>query len=435
MGDTILGKTKAYLDESISDLDAVRDLYIKHPGVDFTRTRKISFTDVFKCMINWQGKSTGNEIMDHFGHHDTDPSASAFIQQRDKIDTGAFEFLMHTFDEKCQPLNDLDYRGYRLLACDGSDFNISRDPDDEETFINEGEKGYNMMHVNAFYDLQNLVYTDITFQGKKKVHEREACNRMLDRVRDGEHTIVIMDRGFESFNTFAHAIENGVMFVTRLKDIDSNGILSAYELPDGEFDMDIKTTLTRRHTKETKGNPDKYTILHAYTDFDYLTETQRYYDISFRIVRFRIADGSYGCVATNLPREEFPPDVMSDLYHRRWGEETSFRELKYTIGAVNFHSKKRDFIKQEIYTRVVFYNFCSTVTNHAEIETGEDAMHEYQINFSAGANVCREYLKNGGDEAEMMRVIQRHLTPIRNNRNYPRNVRPQRNRNFMYRAS
>ena len=40
------------------------------------------------------------------------------------------------------------------------------------------------------------------------------------------------DRGYESFNIFAHLILKGMYFVIRMKKINSNGILSAYDLPD-----------------------------------------------------------------------------------------------------------------------------------------------------------------------------------------------------------
>ena len=52
------------------------------------------------------------------------------------------------------------------------------------------------------------------------------------------------DSGYESFNTFAHLIRKGMYFVIRMKDINSNGILSSYDLPDSEFDTHIRTTLT-----------------------------------------------------------------------------------------------------------------------------------------------------------------------------------------------
>ena len=83
------------------------------------------------------------------------------------------------------------------------------------------------------------------------------------------------DRGYESFNIFAHLILKGMYFVIRMKKINSNGILSAYDLPDSEFDTHIRTTLTRRHTKETLGNPNTYTILQPSTDFDWFFCTRR----------------------------------------------------------------------------------------------------------------------------------------------------------------
>ena len=138
------------------------------------------------------------------------------------------------------------------------------------------------------------------------------------------------DRGYESFNIFAHLILKGMYFVIRMKDINSNGILSSYDLPDSEFDTHIRTTLTRRHTKETLGNPNTYTILQPSTDFDFLDENCMYYDIEFRIVRVRLDNGTYICIATNLS-EEFPLEEINKLYLMRWSEETSFRELKYTI--------------------------------------------------------------------------------------------------------
>jgi len=71
------------------------------------------------------------------------------------------------------------------------------------------------------------------------------------------------DRGYESFNTFAHLIRKGMYFVIRMKEISRNGILSAYDLPDSEFDTHIRTTLTRRPTKETLGNPNTYSGSHS----------------------------------------------------------------------------------------------------------------------------------------------------------------------------
>ncbi len=46
---------------------------------------------------------------------------------------------------------------------------------------------------------------------------------------------------------------------------------------------------------------------------------------------------------------------MKRIYHRRWGIETSFLELKYALGAISFHSKKDKFILQELYAEMDQY--------------------------------------------------------------------------------
>ena len=84
---------------------------------------------------------------------------------------------------------------------------------------------------------------------------------------------------------------------------------------------------------------------------------------------------------------------------------------------------------------MLLYNFCELVTFHAVIQTDENVKHVYKINFATAVNICRAYLKNGGDETEIMLLIQRHLTPVRSNRKYPINLRPKRNRDFMYRVA
>lgn len=215
----------------------------------------------------------------------------------------------------------------------------------------------------------------------------------------------------------------------------SNGILSTYSLPDSEFDTYIRTTLTRRHTKETLENPNTYTILQPITDFDFFDDGCTYFAIEFRIVRILLDNGTYICIATNLSEEEFPLEEIKKLYRMRWSVETSFRELKYTIGLVNWHSSKYDGILQEINARMILYNFCELVIAHAVVKTRDNTKHTYKINFATAVNICRAYLKQGSDEIKTMLLIQNHLTPVRCNRKYPINLRPKRNRDFMYRAA
>ena len=67
--------------------------------------------------------------------------------------------------------------------------------------------------------------------------------------------------------------------------------------------------------------------------FDYFdNDVNIPYDFHTRIVRFKITEDTYECIMTNLDKEEFPIEVIKEFYHKRWGIETSFRELKYAVG-------------------------------------------------------------------------------------------------------
>ncbi|WP_253293945.1 hypothetical protein [Falcatimonas sp. MSJ-15] len=102
---------------------------------------------------------------------------------------------------------------------------------------------------------------------------------------------------------------------------------------------------------------------------------------------------------------------------------------------IGWHSSKYDGILQEINARMILYNFCELVTSHAVVKTSKNTKHVYKINFATAVNICRAYLKHGGDETETMLLIQKYLTPVRYNRKYPIHLHPKRNRDFMYRVA
>ena len=51
----------------------------------------------------------------------------------------------------------------------------------------------------------------------------------------------------------------------------------------------------------------------------------------------------------------------------RWGIETSFRNLKHTLGLLHLHAKKVEFVRQEIFAKLTMYNFCELITQSVVI--------------------------------------------------------------------
>ncbi|WP_367618575.1 transposase [Paenibacillus andongensis] len=58
---------------------------------------------------------------------------------------------------------------------------------------------------------------------------------MVDRSPIKGKTIVTADRGYESYNNFAHMERKGWNYIIRVKDLDSDGILSGLLLPSVPF--------------------------------------------------------------------------------------------------------------------------------------------------------------------------------------------------------
>ena len=92
---------------------------------------------------------------------------------------------------------------------------------------------------------------------------------MIDRYQENSRTVFIADRGFETYNVFAHVIEKESFFLVRVKDLESTGILSSEQmrakLPINResFDETVTIILTRKQTKDVKANPDKFRFLPA----------------------------------------------------------------------------------------------------------------------------------------------------------------------------
>lgn len=429
---------KAGLLQAIDAVESLKHMYVPRPGQDFTRDRKLSFSTVIKLVLQMEGGTLGKELRRYFSFSLDLPTTSAFVQRRNQISPDAFLYLFHAFNFTI-PDNKL-FQEYRLIACDGTDLNIARNPSDIENFLqsNPGEKGFNLLHLNALYDLCNRKYLDALIQSGRKENEFCALCQMVDRFPYPGKIIFIADRGYESYNVFAHIERKGMHYLIRVKDKNSNGILRALRLPESDtFDIDVHKCLTRKQTNAVKAHPEKYHFLPNNSTFDFLDlHSNLFYDMDFRVVRLKTSEDNYECVITNLDRKLFPPEKIKELYRMRWGIETSFRDLKHTIGLSHFHSKKVEFIKQEIYARLVLYNFCEAITSHVVVQN-KTRKHTYQLNFSAAVDICRQFLLECSmlSPPDVEALLLKYLVPVRNGRHDPRKVKPRSFVSFTYRVA
>lgn len=406
--------------------------YTVDPKRDFTRNRKLPFETLCKTILSMSGQSLNVELQRQFHYDPTAVTTSAFVQQRGKLLPTVFEEILRRFTYQNRPMRR--WNGYTLLAVDGSHVQIPSSIHDAATYFNSTKdgRGYNLLHLNALYDLESQLYLDAIIQDGREEHESLALVELVDRSELTEPVILIADRGYEAYNNMAHIEQKGWNYLIRVK--DKQGILSGLRLPDApEFDAVFRYSLSKRLTNRIRREPQKYRWLPSKVHFDYIKDaSDDLYPISFRVVRFAIKEGLYETVITNLPADQFPPPLLRELYHKRWGIETSFRDLKYTLALTHFHAKKRPFIKQEIFSRMTLYNFASLLRLHA-VFTQPKGKHLYRVNAAFAAHIARQFLLGFVPAAKVEPLIAKFLLPVRPGQQKPRNMRVKRPVSFQYR--
>ena len=394
---------KRQLKFCIKTMNDSSSLFVVDSNKDFTRKRKHLFGSTLFNVLLLESGSLKDEMFKLFGYNLDTPTASSFVQARSKIRPDAFHSAIK---------------------------------DSKTTFYkaNNSNKPFLAYHLNTSYDLLECTYDDIVLQGNAVMNENGAFNEIVDRY-DGPKAIFIADRGYESINSFVKVGMKNNKYLIRVKDIHSRtSVLRSFgPFPDAEFDMHIRRTLTTKQTNEIKAHPEIYKFVPKNQRFDFF-DGSPYFDFECRVVRFKISDDTYESIVTNLEESEFNIQDIKELYHLRWEIETSYRELKYHLDLNTLHSKKRMFIEQEIYAKLVLYNFCSRVSNNIKIKE-KDRKYEYQLNYVRAFHIIRNYLKEKGGKnpPDIESLIAKEILPIRPNRQNERKVKAKSPVSFNYR--
>ena len=436
-------KIKQLLDNIISDMANRKKNYVNNPDKDFTRDRKLPFDMVIKLVLSMKGNTLNKELYDFFGRNpDEIVTSSAFIQQRDKLNEDVFVDLFHKFNESMTDMKT--FKSYKLYAVDGSDINIALNKE-SETYIqakynNLYDCGYNQYHLNAVYDLLNKVYVDAVLQPRPTADERRAFINILEDMNLTSKTLFIADRGYPSWNTFAHfKYKKNADFLFRVKNQEYNMVK---DLPMAELDVDRSTIVSPKYYAKDRAG---YTKIVAQPKKQYkkeLSSETRYKqwdfdeeEISIRIVRFKITEETYETIFTSLPRDKFSIEDIKKLYGMRWGVETSFRELKYIIGLTNLHSKKESFVRQEIFAKLTMYNFCERIISSVVVEQDAGRKYKYQVNYTMGIQICLDFYRALVKTDDVYDLILKYIAAIKPNRSDKRKLKTKGFVCFTYRVA
>lgn len=423
---------KAKLFQVISNAEKHIPDFVHYPGRDMTRHRDCTFSDTILATLCFSMNRTNTELFRYFSSVQKHiPSKSAFCQQRKKLNGRLFPHLLKTFYNAFPVSNK--YRGYTLMAVDGSDINIPVDKKDLVYRVKQARSDnyYYQMHLNALYNICDNRFHSIVIQPRPQMNENAAFCRLIDESDFDQKTIFLADRGYISLNTLAHLQEHNKLFLIRAKAPSSSGSFLAHLVePNLETDKLITIGITRSPKNIYGKNPHAFKLIRSDRIFEPIPPQNHdsVYFMTLRIVCLQLDNGNYEYLVTNLPADEFSTSDLKVLYHKRWSIETSFRSLKYAVSLVYLHSVNRELIIQEIYAKLILYNFASLLHACAEKERqtlNRKTKHPYRVSFDDTIPVAQSLLMRNIMNKKVKALLLRHLTSIRDSVSKPRFVRSQ----------
>ena len=447
------------LDKVISDTVLHISDFTKNES-DFTRNRKLNAATTIKVTLNMQGQSLNTEMINAFPDMNERSTASAYEQQKAKLSPDVFMHIFREYNKTKSNHNALFNGKYELYAIDGSDFNIPYQSKSkyalkpQKNKYCEECKPFSQLHGNLLFNLTDRTYEDIIIQPKKEVDERVASIEMLKRLKTDNPYIVIMDRGYDGFNMIEHGNRLGknAFYVIRTK-TGIGGIKEISALPNRECDVDMSFKITTsvqyymfNKDKEPihiincpkKPHTEVYSKNTNYSKWDF----NQFENVKCRVCKFRINNSDTGkeeweVLVTNLDRSEFPISKMKEIYHLRWDIETSFRELKYALGAVQFHSRKDNFVEMELLAHLIMFNAVSRTINCVSVPQSKDKKYPYVVSFKDAVTLIRKYYRFHNNEPpdKIFAELLGYTHPIISGRKDKRNIKTKSAVWFVYRVA
>lgn len=404
---------------------------------DFTRNRKVGFVTLLCIILNMIRKSSQLEIdefLTRFSPEDAiynTYTKQSFSEARRKLSPEAFKILGDGFVLKFYEDDDFKkYKGYRLLAIDGSSIELPNNKDTQEVYgyVTNNSKDLKLARGTSskLYDVENKIVISATL-GRYDTGERELAitniDKMLSFKQENIKNLILFDRAYPSMAFINYLNSNGIKFLMRISAIFLQ-VVEGTKTRD-EY-VEIEITKVRAKQLKKHGTPIQAGTI-----------------IKVRVLKVELKNGETEILVTNLAPEELSYEESKDLYFKRWGIEIKFDEIKNKFEIENFSGEKPIIIEQDFYATVLLSNIASIFEHEAEEAIREknskkELKHEYKIN----KNILVGKLKNTliemlleEDEERKSRMyerfideIKRNVVPIIKDRNFERNKNKRANK-------
>lgn len=374
----------------------------------FTRMggSKLKFTDIILFILNFVKKSLQIELDDFFNKvqkSDVTITKQAFSQARRKVSPKAFIYLLEEVNKwfyKNTPFNT--YRGYRLLAIDGTVIQLHNSAELREKFgyIENQNAKVARAQASALYDIENDMIIASKIDNYRTGERELAENLIIKMCEYGTYNdLLLFDRGYPSRDFINFLEGKQLKYLMRV----SNGFL-----------------------KVVVNAPNQDQIVEV-----------KYKDIilKMRVLKFKLNSGIIETLITNIFDEDFTVADFKELYFKRWGIEIKYNEIKNKLQIENFTGETPIAIEQDFYATMYLANMVALAKKDAnqiiEEEYKEKGLkYEYKVNTNVLIGKLKDTLitmisiNNPWKRSRMLKhiekEIERNVIPIRPDRNFKR---------------
>jgi hypothetical protein len=292
------------------------------------------------------------------------------------------------------------WNGYHIFAVDGSYLQLPKTPALAEEYGVRGDVASNRPSagISVLYDVLHGWALDATIT-HTDMNERGECAKHIDFLNGefphiAERSILLLDRGYPSYDLLQKCEENGIKFVMRCA---SNSWKAATDAPMGDNMVQLRNGRT------------------------------------VRVVKFMLRSGEAETLFTNL--SDLPEAAFSALYAMRWGVETMYHQLKCVVGVEQFSGKTPNAIRQDFWASMVLLNTAAIFQKEAdeavvERQKSKNIKHFYRARTSdlivtlrdrlIFARLCGHPSLTDWELSNILRELSRAVSPVRPGRSFPR---------------
>jgi transposase IS4-like protein/DDE family transposase len=328
----------------------------------------------------------------HSSRDAAEPDDSAFTHARKRLGAAPLEQLFHRVAAPLgQPGMDAAFhKGWRLLALDGSVFELPDTPANRAHFGSSsnqyGDGAFPQLQALALCEVGTHAILDFAF-GPYKVSELALSERLLPRLPRG--ALLLMDRGLGYYEQVRLVRRRDSHVLARVK-AEQRELPVEAVLADGSYRSHIYPSSNDRRAK--KGG------------------------IAVRVIRYTHDDpGRDGCgeetclITTLLDPADLSAREAIGLYPWRWEEESTLEEVKEVLLKGKkplLRSKTPELVEQELYGLLLAHFVVRSVMASAAVAA---AVAPSRLSFKRSQEILEDYLMEkpgrGGQRAWLLRLV------------------------------